>query len=159
MNITLEEAKESDAAAVFNMQIIAFRPLLEKYQDYDTNPGNEKLERVLQRIHNPRGRFLKILIDEVLAGAINIVEKEKHCYWISPLFILPEFQGKGIAQKAMILAEELVPQAKSWNLSTILEEEGNCYLYRKLGYRQIGEPKKLNEKTTLVYFEKTAQKH
>ena len=113
MNITLEEAKESDAAAVFNMQIIAFRPLLEKYQDYDTNPGNEKLERVLQRIHNPRGRFLKILIDEVLAGAINIVEKEKHCYWISPLFILPEFQGKGIAQKAMILAEELVPQAKN----------------------------------------------
>lgn len=159
MNIRLEEATKSDAPTVFNMQVTAFQPLLEKYQDYDTNPGNEKMERVIQRIHNPRGRFLKILVDEVLAGAINIVEKEKHCYWISPLFILQEFQGKGVAQKAMTLAEELAPNAKSWNLSTILEEEGNCYLYRKLGYQQIGETKKLNEKTTLVYFKKTAQKH
>lgn len=159
MNITLKEAAESDANAIFAIQLSAFQPLLEKYQDYDINPGNEKLERVLQRIHNPRGRFLKILVDEVLAGAINVVEKEPHEYWISPLFIRPEFQGKGIAQKAMMLAEELVPQANSWNLSTILEEEGNCYLYEKMGYRKTGKPRKLNDKTTLADFKKTARKH
>lgn len=159
MKVILEDAVEADANAVFAMQIAAFRPLLEKYQDYDTNPGNEKVERVIQRINNPHGRFLKILADGVLAGAINIVEKEERCYWISPLFILPEFQGKGLAQRAMTLGEELMPNATSWNLSTILEEEGNCYLYKKMGYRKIGETRKLNDGTTLVYFKKTAQKH
>ena len=158
MKVTLENAAEADAPMIFNMQIESFTPLLEKYQDHDTNPANESVERVIQRINNPKGRFSKILADGVLAGAINIVEKEEHCYWVSPLFILPEFQGKGLAQKAMILAEGQFPEARSWNLSTILEEKGNCYLYEKLGYRKTGVAQKLNGKTTLVYYEKPVRR-
>lgn len=158
MKVLLKDAGESDAAAIFNMQIAAFLPLLDKYQDHDTNPANESVERLIQRINNPKGRFSKILADGVLAGAINIVEKEKRGYWVSPLFILPEFQGKGLAQKAMVLAEEQFPEAGSWNLSTILEEKGNCYLYEKLGYRKTGLAQKLNDKTTLVYFKKPGRR-
>lgn len=32
------------------MQIEAFRELLEKYQDFDTNPGNESLKKVETRL-------------------------------------------------------------------------------------------------------------
>jgi len=32
------------------MQIQAFASLLEKYQDFNTNPGAEKLERIVQRM-------------------------------------------------------------------------------------------------------------
>lgn len=159
MKVTLENAAESDAPKIFNMQFEAFTPLLEKYQDHDTNPGNETVNCVIQRINNPKGHFLKILADGVLAGAINIVEKEELGYWVSPLFILPEFQGKGLAQKAMILAEEQFPEAESWNLSTILEERGNCYLYEKLGYRKTGLSQKLNDKTTLVYYKKPGRRN
>jgi GNAT superfamily N-acetyltransferase len=70
------------------------------------------------------------------------------------MFILPEYQGKGIAQKAITLIEELFPQATTWELKTILEERRNCYLYEKMGYTQIGEKQSLNENTTLVHYKK-----
>lgn len=70
------------------------------------------------------------------------------------MFILPIYQGKGIAQKAIFLIEEMFPQATSWELATILEEEGNCYLYEKIGYNQTGDSKKINDKTTLIFYKK-----
>lgn len=70
------------------------------------------------------------------------------------MFILPIYQGKGVAQKALVLIEKMFPQATSWELATILEEERNCYLYEKVGYIQTGLRKKLNDNTTLVYYKK-----
>ena len=42
----------------------------------------------------------------------------------------------------------------NWSLDTILEKRGNCYLYEKMGYRRTGGVKKINEKMTLVFYEK-----
>jgi GNAT superfamily N-acetyltransferase len=70
------------------------------------------------------------------------------------MFILPEHQGKGIAQKAITLVEELFPQATSWELRTILEEKRNCYLYEKMGYITSGRKHSLNENTTLIHYRK-----
>lgn len=47
MEITLEKATESDAAAIFQMQIDSFNSLLNKYKDYATNPANESIEKRL----------------------------------------------------------------------------------------------------------------
>ncbi|WP_369900155.1 GNAT family N-acetyltransferase [Bacillus manliponensis] len=154
MNIRLIKATESDATAIFDMQKIAFLPLLETYKDYDTNPANEQIDRVISRIHRPNGGFYKIIFDDLLVGAIGIYAVEKTQFWISPMFILPHYQGKGIAQKAICLAEEIFPEATSWELKTLLEEKRNCYLYEKMGYEQIGERTKLNEDATLVHYEK-----
>ncbi|PZT54713.1 GNAT family acetyltransferase [Paenibacillus silvae] len=41
-----------------------------------------------------------------------------------------------------------------WELATILQERGNCYLYEKLGYQQTGETKEINDKMTIVFYEK-----
>lgn len=154
MNIKLIKAVESDAEAIFNMQKESFLPLLETYRDYDTNPANERIDRVISRIHRPNGGFYKIMYDNILVGAIGIYAVEKTQFWISPMFILPHYQGKGIAQKAICLAEEMFPEATSWELKTLLEEKRNCYLYEKIGYKQIEEIKKLNENATLVHYEK-----
>ncbi len=70
------------------------------------------------------------------------------------MFILPEFQGMGIAQKAIHLIERQFPQATTWELRTILEEKCNCYLYEKMGYSLTGETKRLNENLTLVGYKK-----
>ncbi|MDE6739198.1 MAG: GNAT family N-acetyltransferase, partial [Lachnospiraceae bacterium] len=72
---------------------------------------------------------------------------------ISPLFILPEFRGQGIAQKAIRMCEEL-HGSEGWELETIRQEPKNCYLYEKMGYRRTGEEKLINEKLTLVFYEK-----
>ncbi len=70
------------------------------------------------------------------------------------MFILPTYQGEGIAQKAIFLIEEMFPQAITWELATILEEERNCYLYEKMGYNKTGVKKILNDNTTLIYYKK-----
>ncbi|MGR6898642.1 GNAT family N-acetyltransferase [Rummeliibacillus sp. BSL5] len=157
MEINLVKATDNDAQAIFNMQVAAFKPLLEKYKDDEINPANESMERVLKRINREDGSFFKILASNKLVGAICISWKEETQFWISPMFILPTYQGKGIAQKVIHLVEEMYPQAVSWELATIVEEKRNCYLYEKMGYKQTGFSKKINDCTTLIYYKKVCQ--
>jgi GNAT superfamily N-acetyltransferase len=155
VKVSLEKAVESDAEFIFEIQIKAFLPILEKYKDFETNPANESVERVIRRINNPQGSLYKILVDNLPVGAICVFWKEEGTqFWISPMFILPEFQGKGVAQKTIILIGEMFPQAITWELATILEEERNCYLYEKMGFIKTGIKKKLNDNTTLVFYKK-----
>jgi RimJ/RimL family protein N-acetyltransferase len=154
MNISLEKASNADAQTIFEIQVKAFRPLLKKYRDYHTSPASETIERVISRINNPNGGFYKIFVDHKPVGAICVNWKENVHFWISPLFILPTEQGKGIAQKVIKLVEEKFPQAVTWELATILEEERNCYLYEKMGYTKTGNRKELNENATLIFYKK-----
>jgi RimJ/RimL family protein N-acetyltransferase len=154
MEVRLEKATDNDASIIFDIQVKAFMPLLDKYKDFDTNPANETIERVITRINNPNGGFYKILVGNKLVGAICVFWKEEVQLWISPMFILPSYQGKGIAQKAITLIEEMFPQATTWELATILEEEQNCYLFEKMGYSKTGVSKKLNDYATLIFYKK-----
>ena len=70
------------------------------------------------------------------------------------LFIQSIKQGIGIAQKVLTLIEEMFPEAQSFELATILEEERNCFLYEKMGYKRTEVIKKLNDKTTLIHYKK-----
>ncbi|WP_249872851.1 GNAT family N-acetyltransferase [Oceanobacillus saliphilus] len=139
---------------MFDIQVKAFMPMLDRYKDFETNPANETIERVITRINNPEGGFYKILAENKLIGAICIFWKEEVRFWISPMFILPSYQGKGIAQKAITEIEETFPQAITWELATILEDERNCYLYEKMGYKKTGVSKKLNDSATLIFYKK-----
>ena len=59
----------------------------------------------------------------------------------------------GIAQKAIQEVEEIHGN-DNWKLETILQEEKNCHLYEKMGYKKTGKTEKINEKLTLVFYEK-----
>ncbi|BCD05615.1 hypothetical protein BC30052_2670 [Bacillus cereus] len=48
----------------------------------------------------------------------------------------------------------MFPEAQSFELATILEEERNCFLYEKMGYKRTEVIKKLNDKTTLIHYKK-----
>ncbi|MGE7624042.1 GNAT family N-acetyltransferase [Viridibacillus sp. NPDC096237] len=133
------------------MQKKAFQKLLDKYQDYETNPANESIERLTEKIQN--GSFFKIISDNKFVGAIRIVQRN-NSNWISPIFILPEYQGKGIAQKAMLLAEDLFSEYNVWELQTILQENSNCYLYEKIGYKRTDFERQINSRMTLIGYKK-----
>lgn len=154
MKVTLKKAMESDAPALLAMQKKAFWPLLEKYQDYDASPAMETIERTQTRITDPTGGFFKIWADGNWAGAMCIRQRKEGAHWIGPIFVHPAFQGRGIAQQAMTEAEQLFSEAAIWKLATLLEEQGNCYLYEKLGYVEFGSRVAINDKATLVYYEK-----
>ena len=52
------------------------------------------------------------------------------------------------------MVEHIYCDAKTWELDTILQERGNCYLYEKLGFKKTEKTEIINEKMTLVFYEK-----
>ena len=155
MDLRLIRATIDDAEQIWNMQRKAFSELLERYQDFDTNPGNESLEKVKWRFQFASTYFYLIQADEKIVGAIRVLDRNdgKSNKKIAPIFVLPEYWNKGIAQAAIREAERM-HGSENWELDTILQEKGNCHLYEKMGYRRTGKTEIVNEKLTLVFYEK-----
>ena len=153
-SVSLRRADVQDAACILQMQKAAFSPLLERYQDYDLNPANETADRVRARLMQPETYYYYIIADGEAVGAIRIVDaKDGSRKRISPLSILPQHQNRGYAQAAIREAERL-HGAENWELSTIMQEPGNCHLYEKMGYHRTGTPQIINARMTLVQYEK-----
>lgn len=155
MEVSLLRANVDNAKEIHAMQVEAFKELLEKYQDFDTSPANETMEKVEARLKQDFTFYYFICIGQQKAGTIRIIDKKEDGKnkRISPICILPEFQGKGIAQKAIRLCEEIHGD-DNWELDTILQETKNCHLYEKMRYRQTGKTKVINERLTLTFYEK-----
>ncbi len=154
MNIKLIRATIEDSKVLWQMQLESFQPLLDKYQDYDTNPASEPIDKITNRLKQEETYYYFICMDDVKVGAVRVIDfKSAGNKRISPIFILPKYQNKGIAQIAMQLCEKLHGSDK-WELDTILQEEGNCYLYEKMGYHRAGKTEAINDKLTLVFYEK-----
>lgn len=149
----LIKATLNDAEFIWKMQKESFASLLEKYQDFDTSPAAEPLEKMVYRLEQPQTYYYMIEADGEIAGAIRIVDEKdgKTRKRISPLFVLPQFQNRGIAQQA-ILEVEKIHGSENWELDTILQEKGNCYLYEKMGYTKTEKTTKINDKLTLVFY-------
>lgn len=152
--VTLSKATVEDAAEIQAMQRAAFLPLLEKYQDYETNPANETMERLLERMNQEFVDYYIIRNAGNAVGSIRVKKTGEHEYWLSQLCVVPQSQGQGIAQQAFALIEEIYADAKTWGLATVVQEERNCYLYEKLGYRRTSETREINDKMTLCFYEK-----
>lgn len=151
--ITLQRAEPADAEALWRLQIAGFAALLEKYQDMETNPAAEPLEKTVARLQQPERVFYFILLDEQRVGAISVRTRPDGWKKLGPLWVLPQYQGRGIAQQAIRQAEALHGE-RQWVLDTILQEAGNCHLYEKMGYRRTGGTRVVNERMTLVDYVK-----
>lgn len=147
-------ASLADAKKIWNMQKEAFAELFEKYRDFETSPAAEPLEKTIFRLKQPETYFYMIQLDGQAVGAVRVVDLgDENRKRISPIFILPEFRNMGIAQKTIKAIEE-IHGSKNWELDTIMQEKGNCHLYEKMGYRTTGETKIINDKLTLVFYQK-----
>lgn len=89
-------------------------------------------------------------------GVIRIVSLQNGLRRIAPMFILPEHQGKGYAQQAILAAEALYPNAAGWELGTVKQEEKLRYLYEKMGYRPTGQEENIQDGMTIIYYAKQA---
>lgn len=153
------EFKVSDLDAVFEIQRAAYKPLYEKYHDDDFSPYLESRETVLQKYTREGTKGYLFIKNGVPVGAVRIhLYPENKSGKVSALGVDPKYQGQGIAQQALLEIEKRHSEVQRWFLDTILQETGNCHLYEKLGYKRIGKTEKVNEKMTLVYYEKQKEK-
>ena len=148
------KSESKDAEVIHAMQIKSFMPLLEKYQDYETSPVNEPIEKIIDKINQSFTDYYIIKSDSLDVGGVRIVKKNDKHYRISIIFILPKYQVNGIEQEVFKMLEQIYSDANEWELDTILQEQGNCHLYEKVGYKQTGETKVINDRLTLVSYKK-----
>lgn len=155
MEVKLLRAGIEDVEELHAMQIRSFRELLDKYQDFDTSPGCEPIDKIEFRLRQDFTYYYFICLGESKVGAIRIVDRKEAGVnkRISPIFILPEYRGQKIAQRAIRMCEE-IHGSQEWELDTILQEQKNCYLYEKMGYRRTGEERVVNDKLTLIFYAK-----
>ena len=154
MSIRLQKANRDDMHELWEMQVDAFKGLLDKYQDYDMSPAAESLDKIVARFEQPWTTYYFIMADEECVGAIRIVDKKDTSRKrISPNFIMKEYRNKGYASKAILEAERIYG-SEHWCLDTILQEEGNLHLYEKMGYHRTGRIDRINERMDIVYYEK-----
>ena len=144
-----------EASLLWEMQKTAFRPLYEKYRD-EGSPYLEPLSKTEARLCYPNGRYYRIELDGQMAGAVYLSLRGPGKFRLGPLFILPEFRNRGIAQAA-ILALEARHGPGVWELDTLLQEPGNCHLYEKMGYAPTGTQTVVNDRLTLVGYEKSVE--
>ncbi len=155
MGIEIKRFEKQDLDTLFAIQKEAYKPLYEKYHDDSTNPYLESKETVLCKYTREGTNGYLFMKDGTAVGAVRIIiNAENKSGRVSALCVLPRFQGQGIAQKALPEIEKLYPDVKRWSLDTILEEAGNCHLYEKIGYKKTGKTETVNEKMTLVFYEK-----
>lgn len=153
MKMKLVRIGIQDAETLWKMQVEAFQDLYEKYQDTETSPATETIDKIQMRLNQTFTYYYFIEVDHITVGAIRVVDKKEGAKRISPIFIMSKYRKKGYAQKAIQLVEEIHGDSE-WELDTILQEKGNCYLYEKLGYLQTGKTEMINDKLTLVSYRK-----
>ena len=159
-SIELKLVTEDEAECLHRLQVEAFMPLYEKYQDDDTSPAKESLKRVTEKIIEENSDFYFIVFRGEKVGGVRVRwHQGKKVYenvnWISPIFIIPKFQNKRIASTVIEQLFDIYPDTIEWRLDTIKQERGNCHLYEKCGFVRVGEDIVVNEKMTLVDYVKS----
>ena len=154
MDIELRQAKRDDMQTIWQMQVEAFKGLLETYQDYDLSPASEGIEKVMARFEQPWTTYFFITADGVDVGAVRVIDKKDGSRKrISPIFVMPDQRGRGYAQAAILEVEKIYGE-DNWCLDTILQEKGNLHLYEKMGYHQTDRIEHINERMDIVFYEK-----
>ena len=156
MDIVFKKASLEDAKELLMIQRKSFKEALELYQDFDTNPKFEKMEKISYKIKNHY--YYKIILDRVIIGGAHVYKKGDCHYYINRVFIDPDFENLGIGKKIMEFIENEFSDAKIFSLETPHKSFKNHYFYEKLGYARTGKIEEISENLSLIYYEKSIVK-
>ena len=148
----IKQIKNTELIKAFSMQKKCFKPIYEKYYD-ETSPYKESFAKFVLRTKKSSFQMYWIVDNSTKVGQIWIATKNDTAK-LARLFVLPKYQNKGYATKAIIDIEKLYSYYNHWQLDTIKEEKKNVHLYQKLGYKPNGKEKVINDKMTIIEFEK-----
>lgn len=97
----LVRAHIQDAENLWKMQIAAFQELYDKYQDSETSPATETLEKTIIRLEQPCTYYYYIKVEDSVVGAMRVIDhKEEGKYkFLSPIFIMKEFGAEAMLNK------------------------------------------------------------
>ena len=151
MNIVIKRTNEVEAPVLLVIQKEAFEEDLRKYEDHDTSPVNEPIERLLRKIE--LFTHYTIWHNHEIIGGIDVRDLKDNKYRLNRIFISKKYQNKGLGSQIMQLVEAEFPSAVEWVLDTPHLNIRNHHFYEKLGYKKIGQHQ-INEKLILFDYKK-----
>jgi GNAT superfamily N-acetyltransferase len=133
--INFAVAEMKDLETLREISLKAFRDDLKKYGALP--PEIDSIEWHISKIE--RGMYYKILVDDMIAGGINLYDLGDGHFCLGAIFISPEYQSQGIGSKAIEFIEKKYDHVKRWTLDTPYLNTGNHRFYEKHGYRKVDE--------------------
>lgn len=133
-NLTLRIATASDIEFAFQVKKSAFKDIISQVWGWD-----EVEQRRLHQRRFSSQKFKVIEWSEIDVGIISITQAPD-CLRVNQLFILPEYQGKGIGGVCMMrIIDDANVQGYPVRLQVLkINNRGNAF-FRKLGFKQTGE--------------------
>lgn len=151
-----------DVELLTAIQQKAFLPLYEKYHDKG-NPYLRGKEDILCRLDNPKFLYLTILSDDTIVGGIlyrlkgstPFIKKLMFGkYYLTRVYVLPEYQSKGIATQAILQSEKYLKKPRKLYVDFPADLDKNRKCYTKCGYKDTGKRLDAEPGLTLACFEK-----
>lgn len=123
MEIEFIKASEDDAEKFVEVQNKSF---YSDYLKYGMCPGyGRNAKEIIEAMKNDF--VFKIVVDKEVVGKISVKQIKDDEYHVNCLCIIPEYENKGIGQKAMAFIEKQFSYAKKWSLETPADNLRNHY--------------------------------
>ncbi|WP_345415978.1 GNAT family N-acetyltransferase [Halioxenophilus aromaticivorans] len=149
MNIS--QATVDDAAAILQLQKIAYRSEAELHDDFDIPPLTQSLAQLEAEFEHKI--ILKIEQQGVIVASGQVSFKDG-CAFIARMAVIPALQGRGLGSRLMAALESSFPKAEYYRLFTGAKSTRNLAMYQRRGYQEYA--RKLLGKTEVVYLQKDA---
>ena len=146
----ISPAAIADAAAILELQRIAYLSEAKLYQDFSIPPLTQTLDDLVDSFS--RNTIIKAVRQGEVVGSVN-GRMSRGRLLVGRLMVHPEQQGRGIGTALMAAIEEAFPEADACRLFTGESSERNIRLYQRLGYR-IYERREIPGSFPIVFMEK-----
>lgn len=151
-----------DVKTLSEIQRAAFLPLYEKYSD-SGNPALRDETDILKRLNSEYFSCFTICLDDEIIGGLwykcggacfGEETLGEGRYYLQRVFIRPDMQSKGIAQRAILKSEAEFEDARAFFVDFPEDLQKNRRCYEKAGYRDTGKRVPVQEGLVLACFEK-----
>ena len=133
-NLRLRKAMVNDREFTYLTKKEAFRKYVEQVWGWD-----EEEQRQLHERRFASQDFKVIQVSGMDVGIMSIV-LELDCVKVKQLFILPEYQGRGIGRTCMMrIIEEAAASGFPIKLRVLKVNSRAVAFFKRLGFRNIGE--------------------
>jgi GNAT superfamily N-acetyltransferase len=124
---------EEDQEFIFDSYKATLKPYVEWAWGW-----NEEFQRNGFGKHHPREQFRVITVDGNRAGGIHTEEQET-LNFVRLIFLLPEFQNRGLGSELLRYEAERANQAGKQLHLKVIKINSAKKLYERLGFQVIGE--------------------